>query len=142
MSGPPSFPRPRPVPPEPLLPLLFRRISFAYYRRSERYRWYVAHSPIDDIHPVPALADALLLELLSRLPARAVRALGLRSLRGLARGLAFGVRCLEIIGKYLFLSARSVYRALRRLGRWARRTRSGPATAAPPFATPAERAHG
>ncbi len=141
MSRPPPVPRPRPVPTEPLLPLIFRRISFACYRRSERYRWYAAHAAPDEMLPVPDLADALMLELLARLPARTVRALRPRGVRALARTLALGIQSLECAGHGVFLAARAAFHALRRVRRLLRRTPLGTPDDPRAAGTSRERSH-
>jgi hypothetical protein len=70
---------------EALLPLLYRRLSFAYYSRSERYARHCARVWEQGEMPVPSLVQVLSVYLSQRLPARLVSRLGITGLRRCAK---------------------------------------------------------
>ncbi|MBU0640346.1 MAG: hypothetical protein KKB50_15895 [Planctomycetes bacterium] len=103
-------------PRERLLPLLYRVISLAYYRRSERYARY--REEVGSPPPLPAepLTDLLAVYLSQRLPARWVGRLGLDGLLRCAKTLR-GVLCAAgFFGLLGFWFVRGVFRTVRRLG--------------------------
>lgn len=84
---------------ERLLPLLFGRLSFAYYRKSLRYQRHRHIVGRGNTLPVPLLIDSLSIYLCRKLPARVVARLGPGGIRRTAEILERTVHAAASIAK-------------------------------------------
>ena len=100
---------------ERLLPLLYRRLSFVYYRRSERYARYLARMGTDAVVPVPPIAEALAVYLSQRLPAWFVSHLGVGGLQRMGKLLALALAIGRFFARPALRLLRMVWRALKRV---------------------------
>lgn len=108
---------------EQLLPLVYRRASFMYYRGSSRYarhREIVGH---DDVVPVPLVVDAFAMYLCRRLPAFMVARLGPLGLRRAAEFAAAWLHLASLVAKSLLRPVRFVLQHLRGARAWLHRDR-------------------
>jgi len=105
--------RKRPPFRERLLPLLYRRISFGCYRRSERYARYRARAGAGATPPLPPIAETLAVYLSQRLPAWLVSRLGVAGLLRLAKVLAIVLALVAFSTRPAFRLLRAIWRGMR-----------------------------
>ncbi len=97
---------------EPLAALICRRISLAYYRRSECYARHRGRVGPENALPVPSFGDVLAVYLAQRLPAWAVAGLGSDGLQRLAHGCARVAKCGKPFALAVYVIARAGWRTL------------------------------
>lgn len=102
---------------ERLLPLLWRHVSLAYYRRSARHARHVQRIGSEQSLPVAPLTDLLAVYLTDRLPARLVARLGTHGIFRLAKVLRALLSVCGALGQVGFVVLRSLFRAARALYR-------------------------
>jgi hypothetical protein len=108
---------------EHFIPLVYRRVSFMYYRASTRFTRHREIVGRANVMPVPLVVDALAMYLCRRLPAFMVARLGPRGLRRVAEFAATTLHVIGIIAKKLLWPVRFALRHLRRLRAWLHRKR-------------------
>ena len=105
--------RPRPPFQERLWPLLYRRLSLVYYRRSERFARHCARVGPQATQPVPPLADVLAVYLAQRLPAQLVSRLGCAGLFRSAKICAVLLTIAACCCRPLLWLAKALFRGLK-----------------------------
>lgn len=108
---------------EHFIPLVYRRISFMYYRASTRFTRHREIVGRSNVMPVPLVVDALAMYLCRRLPAFMVARLGPRGLRRVAEIAAAALHIFGIIAKKLLWPVRLALRAARTTKAWLHRRR-------------------
>lgn len=101
-------------PREALLPILWRRLSTLYYRRSERFGRHRAKVGDDRVLPLPPLEDELTVYFLDRLP---IWCLGQDPINGSRRYARLAAACCSFVAKLIglvFVVLRSIMRLVRR----------------------------
>lgn len=98
---------------ERLLPLLYRRASARYYRRSPRFARHCARVGPEGTLPVPPLADALAVYLSQRLPPWFISRYGVAGVFRSAKSLAGLIGATSLIARPFFALAKLAWRGFR-----------------------------